>query len=136
VRVVLDANVIVSAALSPGGTPARLIRRWQRGDFEQVASPHVVAEQARALAYPKLRTLIDREQATELVEWIERSATVVPDPDREPPVRSPDPGDDYLLALAQKEGAALISGDGHLVGLGPDVPVFSPANFLRLLDRR
>ncbi|MBI2238632.1 MAG: PIN domain-containing protein [Actinobacteria bacterium] len=99
-RAVLDPNVIISALLSPDGSPARALREWQHGGFELVVSPLLLAELERALAYPKLRRRIPPEEAGAVVEWLARAATVVPDPDGPPPLRSPDPGDGYLIALA------------------------------------
>jgi hypothetical protein len=43
--------------------------------------------------------------------------------------RSPGPGDDYLIALAELERAALVSGDQHLLGQAEDLPDFSPIGF-------
>ena len=37
-RAVLDANVLISAILSPRGSPAGLLRAWQAGEFEPVHS--------------------------------------------------------------------------------------------------
>ncbi len=68
--------------------------------------------------------------------WLKESATSAKDPKEPPPVRSPDPGDDYLIALAASEHAALVSGDEHLLGLANDFPIFPPGRFLRLLDTR
>ncbi len=132
-RAVLDPNVIISALLSPDGSPARALREWQHGRFELIVSPLVLAELERALAYPKLRRRIPAEEAAAVVEWLERAATVKPDPDDSPPVRSPNPGDDYLIALAATESAFLVSGDDHLLGLAGLLPVSSPADFLDLL---
>jgi predicted nucleic acid-binding protein len=61
------------------------------------------------------------------------SATIVSTPPTEPPVRSTDPGDDYLIALAHAQRAALVSGDKHLLRLSGEIPVFSPRDFLALL---
>ena len=47
-------------------------------------------------------------------------------------MRSPDPGDDYLIALGAVVQAAIVSADGHLLGLTDDLPVYSPAEFLAL----
>jgi predicted nucleic acid-binding protein len=54
----------------------------------------------------------------------------------EPPEVSPDPDDDYLIALARVAGADyLISGDRHLLDLtDPDPPVLTPRQFLDLLE--
>jgi putative PIN family toxin of toxin-antitoxin system len=130
VRAILDPNVIISALLSPDGSPARALREWQQGGFELIVSPLLLAELERALAYPKLRRRIDPEDAKALVDWLARAATTAPDPARPPPVRSPDPGDDYLIALAAAQGAVIVSGDAHLLQLVGKIPVHSPADFL------
>jgi putative PIN family toxin of toxin-antitoxin system len=133
VRAVLDPNVIISALLSPEGAPARAVRAWIQGEFELVVSPLLLQELSRALAYPKLHTRIEPEEAERVVGWLSHTATMTEDPDAGPPVRSPDPGDDDLIALAQTGRAALVSGDGHLLGLSDEFPVFSPTGFLDLL---
>jgi putative PIN family toxin of toxin-antitoxin system len=134
VRVVLDANVLISATLSPNGKPAELLRAWQRGDFELIVSRALLQELATAFAYPKLRRRVRRERANALISLFEESATVALDPGSLPGIRARDPDDDYLLVLAEQEGAALVSGDEHLLKLAPAVPVYSPASFLELLQ--
>lgn len=133
-RAVLDPNVLISAFLSPAGAPAQALLAWQQGGFELVVSPLLLAELERALAYPKLRRRIGRDDAAQAVEWLRRSATVAPDPDQPPAIRSSDPGDDYLLALAVSERAALVSGDKHLLTLADDLPIYTAARLLELLD--
>jgi len=105
VRVVLDADVVVSALLSRDGAPARVVLAWQQGAFELIVSPLLLAELARALAHPKLRLAISADEAAAFVAWLLRSATRAPDPDGPPATRCVDPGDDYLLALAAAEHA-------------------------------
>lgn len=134
-RAVLDPNVIISALLAPAGTPAAILRAWSVGAFELVASPLLLAELERALAYPKLRKRIHESEATAVVEWLGRSATIVPDPDEPAPRASEDPDDDYLIALAAHRRAALVSGDRHLLRLADELPIYAPADFLSLLDR-
>jgi putative PIN family toxin of toxin-antitoxin system len=134
-RAVLDPNVIISALLAPAGTPAAIVRAWSAGAFELVASPLLLTELERALAYPKLRTRIHEDEAAAIVEWLGRSATIVQDPDDPAPGASEDPGDDYLIALAAHEHAALVSGDRHLLELAAELPIYAPADFLSILDR-
>ncbi len=133
-RAVLDVNVIISALLSRSGSPASVLRAWQEGRFELIASPLLLAELERAFAYPKLRRRIPAEEAKALSDWLRRAATVAPDPGAPPPMRSVDPGDDYLLALAASEHALLVSGDDHLLMLREDAPIYSPVAFLALLE--
>ncbi len=132
-RAVLDANVLISALLSRTGAPARLLLAWQEGRFELIVSPHLLDELVRALAYPKLQRLVSASDAWAYVAWLSRSAVLARDPDGAPPIRSVDPGDDYLLSLAADQHAVLVSGDNHLLALGADLPIHSPASFLSTL---
>jgi len=48
----------------------------------------------------------------------------------EPAAQSVDPGDDYLLALAEQERAVLVSGDRHLLALADELPIQTARAFL------
>jgi putative PIN family toxin of toxin-antitoxin system len=132
-QAVLDANVIISALLSSQGPPARVLGSWLDGAFELVVSPRLLDKLEPAFAYPKVRARITEAEAQELVDLLRRAASVVDDPAEPPPVRSPDPGDDYVIALAAATRAVIVSGDRHLLGLAAQIPAFSPAEFLALL---
>ena len=132
-RAVLDPNILISALLSRSGAPAQIVARWLAGEFELVVSESLLAELERALAYPKLRARVAAGDAAELVALLRTAAELAPDrPDA--PRRSPDPGDDYLLALAESTDARLVSGDQHLLGLAGRLPIHTPRAFLELLD--
>lgn len=135
-RAVLDANVLISAVLSPRGTQARLLLAWQAGAFELVVSPLLLTELRRALAYPKLARLVPPDDADAFADWLGRAAQLAADPPSPPPVRSEDPADDYLIALAASERAVLVSGDGHLTVLAGQIPVRTPAAFLAEIEGR
>jgi putative PIN family toxin of toxin-antitoxin system len=130
---VLDPNVIISALLSPEGSPAQVLKLWLEGAFDLVSSPALTEELAGALAYPKLRARISEAEAEEVIELIARGAMVVEDPAEPSSVHSEDPGDDYLIALAESSRAVLVSGDRDLLSLSGQIPVYSPAEFLDLL---
>ncbi len=132
-RAVLDPNVVISGALSPRGTPADILRLLAEGEFELIASRVLLNELERALAYSKLRAHISESDAIDLLRWVADSASVVVDPDTDPPVHSRDPDDDYLIVLASTHRAALVSGDKDLLALEGEIPVFSPRAFLDLL---
>jgi putative PIN family toxin of toxin-antitoxin system len=129
VRAVLDPNVIIAAFISSTGSPARLLEAWRAGRFELIVSDLLLAELERALAYPKLRRRVSAEDAEAALEWLRRDATLLPDPSGDPPVRSADPGDDYLIALAASAKASLVSGDDHLLRLEGTLAIVSPAAF-------
>ena len=134
-RAVADPNVLISALLSREGSPAQVLLAWREGRFDLIVSPLLLEELERALAYPKLRRHVTEGDATAVVGWLSRSAATADDPTGQPAVTSSDSGDDYLIALAGAERAALVSGDKHLLALAGRIPVYSPREFLELLDR-
>lgn len=133
-RAVLDANVLVSALISRTGAPARLVESWLAGELELVVCEALLAELERALAYPKVQERIAPADAERFVLVLRELAELVPDPEKAPSVRSSDPGDDYLLALAAREHAQIVSGDEHLLSLRDRIPVASPRQFLERLE--
>ena len=110
------------------------MRAWMDGVYDVVVSPLLLAELERALAYRKIRKRISESEAQALIAILRHEAQIHDDPSEPPEVHSPDPGDDYLIALAVAARALLVSGDGHLLELGDAIPVYSPAAFLTLLN--
>jgi uncharacterized protein len=133
-RAVLDPNVIISALLSPNGSPATVVRAWIDGAYDIVISQLLLSELERALGYQKLRTRVTEAEVQQLMGLLRRGALLRDDPVEPPPVRSPDPSDDYLVALAQASQAVIVSGDAHLLGLHDDAPVYSSATFLTIIE--
>jgi putative PIN family toxin of toxin-antitoxin system len=102
------------------------------GDFELVVSDALLRELEDALAYPKLRKRVPADDAAGLMELLRRAAIAV----RDTPSgshRSADPKDDYLLALAEAEGAVLVTGDDHLLALGDELPILTARGFVESL---
>jgi hypothetical protein len=132
-RAVLDPNVIISATLSPGGSPARVFRLWLEGGYELICSPFHLEELAVALTYPKLSKHIRPGESEELLQLLRRGALMVDDTAIPPDVSSPDPKDDYLIALAENSRSLLVSGDRDLLDLSGQIPVYSPTEFLAMI---
>ncbi|MGE4426894.1 MAG: putative toxin-antitoxin system toxin component, PIN family [Solirubrobacteraceae bacterium] len=129
-RAVLDPNVLVSALLSPRGTPGGIIRAWNDGRFDLVVSAALLDELGRVLAYPKLRKRVSEDESRRYLDRLARDGEVTVDPAEPPKLRSDDPDDDYLIALAEQSRAAIVSGDKHLLVLADRIPVFSPRDWL------
>ncbi len=136
-RVVIDPNVFVSALISPAGPPAAIVRVWTEGRFEISVSPALIAELDEVLARPKFRRWISKVDAAAFVAGLAEDGETVADPSKPKPL-SPDPDDDYLLALAQAAGAeCVVSGDSDLSQLSESSPeVLTPREFLNRLRER
>jgi putative PIN family toxin of toxin-antitoxin system len=134
-RAVLDPGVLVSAALSPAGAPAELVEIWKDGGFELVVSEALLGELEDVLLRPKFRLYLTEYEVSEYVEQFRRLAKAVPDPVVTPGL-TPDPKDDYLVALARSAAAHfLVSGDPHLTELAsPRPPVLTPRAFLDIVS--
>lgn len=131
-RAVLDPNVLISAALSRQGAPAELVLASLGGEFELVVSDALLAELERVLGYPKLQERIPADDVAAYVALLRATGLRVGDPVA-PPQRSADPGDDYLLALAEAAKAQLVTGDRHLLELADRFPIFTARAFLDTL---
>jgi uncharacterized protein len=129
-RAVLDPGVLVSALITPTGKPAKLLLSARAGSFDLIVSPLLLGELESVLQRKKFRRYVDLDSVTAYLDLLRRDAQVAVDPKTPPPVRCTDPDDDYLIALAQSQNAALVSGDTDLLELANKIPVFSPAEFL------
>lgn len=133
-QVVIDPNVLVSAAVATG-VSGQLIDRWlSERPFELVTCPHLITELRDVLAREKFRRWLPQSDADLYVDRIDRESDAWPDPEDVPPVTG-DPKDDYLVALyGTCDADVLVSGDDDLTSLDePDVTVLTPAEFLNHL---
>ena len=117
-RVVLDTNVLVSALLVESSPPAQLITQWRQGRFALLTAAPQLDELMRVTRYPKIRARLNPALAGRLINDLREIAVVV---ETLPPVDiSPDPYDNYLLAIASGgEADYLVTGDKpDLLALG------------------
>lgn len=134
-RAVLDPNVLISALVSTGGPPRQIIAAWTDGKFDLIVSPTLLEELREVLARPRFRRWVSPETAAEFTNGLEDAALLIDDPAPQAGA-SPDPDDDYLIALARASSADyLVSGDSHLTGLlDTHPPVLTPRAFLERLN--
>ena len=133
---VLDTNVLLSALRSATSPPGRALDAWRARRFALVTSVEQITEFKRAAQYPKLRPLLPRHAIGRVVKEL-RAADVVLERLRRAG-DSPDPGDDYLLAMALAAGAdLLVTGDRALIALKRvgRTRIVTPARFAALLGR-
>jgi putative PIN family toxin of toxin-antitoxin system len=109
-RVVLDTNVLISALLVQLGNPAAIYRAWQEGRFTLLTCAEHLDELRATLRKPAIAERIRPYKAGGLVNEMKKLADIV---EALPRVRgSPDPTDDFLLALSEAGRADyLVTGD-------------------------
>lgn len=129
-RAVLDPGVLVSALITPTGTAAKLLRAAREGSFDLLISRLLLEELETVLRREKFRRYLDLDEVSAAMRLLLDEGRMIEDPTGSPPVACSDPADDYLITLAHSQGAALVSGDRHLLELTGTIPVFSPGEFL------
>ena len=137
-RVIADANVLISAALtrSPQAPSALTLDAALTGQIELITSPHLLQEVAMVLARPRLRKYLSTQEAQRFTTDLAAQTNLIADPAGPHPALCRDPHDDYLLALAATSSAELlVTGDVDLLSIDPDqltVEIITPR---QLVDR-
>lgn len=130
-RVVLDANVLVSAAISQGSSH-RIVRAWLATEaFELVVCQRLLNEVDHVLTQrPRLRRWISVPAAELYLTRLATAADIQPDPEPGPRLsRAPD--DDYVIYLARQNNAEfIVTGDDDLRQWSDQTPpTMSPSEF-------
>jgi uncharacterized protein len=136
VLVILDTNVLLSALRAGRSPPADIVDAWRKGHFRLVTSTEQIEEFKRAARYPKLAACFPRGAVGRVINGL-RSAEVVLERLRRAG-DAPDPGDDYLLAMAIAAGADfLVTGDKPLLRVQQvgHAQIMTPRRFAAMLVR-
>ncbi len=130
---VIDTKVLISAALSPNGTPAKVVKHFVTNG-RIIFSNETYEEFNTRIWRPKFDPYISREKRKSLLldfsniaNWFEISGDLK---------ACRDSDDDKFLELAIKEGAwILVSCDRDLTDLGKidAIPIVTPAECLELI---
>ena len=138
-RVVLDANIFVSAYIRPEGPAGQIVGHFVRaGAFEIVSTEPICEEVLRSLSYPKVhkaaRSKIDPELWFE--DIIVLSHLIAGDVEV-PPLSSDPDGDKYVAAAVEGRAAFVVTGDPDLLTLREHegIRIVAPRAFLDLLNR-
>ncbi|HYM77794.1 MAG TPA: putative toxin-antitoxin system toxin component, PIN family [Candidatus Dormibacteraeota bacterium] len=115
-RVILDTNVLLSALLSPLGSPAKLLDAWERKRFTLVACHPLVAEFRDVASRPFFKARLRGSTVELLAAGLLDFSLFCTDLTRGP--TAPDAKDSYLLVLAEASHADfLVTGDKELLAL-------------------
>lgn len=137
IRAVLDANVVVSAVLSPGGVPGQILDAWRAEHFALLASPPILEEVARVLDYPRIARLHrwPRGKVEQFIVELGAVAILTPGEITLNVVRN-DPDDNrYLECAVEGDADYVVSGDRDLLDIHvhQGIRILSPQAFLQAL---
>lgn len=127
--IVLDTNIVVSAAIKPGGAPAKLVMDWVlEGHVQVVTSPWIVEEYREVSRRAKFHRY---GFPPHWLEFLIEESLSLSDPSPWQHV-GPDPKDAPFLALAHTAGAWLVTGNlKHFPeSISEGLKVLSPADYL------
>ncbi|OGX21637.1 MAG: putative toxin-antitoxin system toxin component, PIN family [Omnitrophica WOR_2 bacterium GWC2_45_7] len=133
VRVVVDTNVLISAALK-GGSPRKIWNKFLEGEIILVFSMSMLEEVAKTLRKSKFADLISEEETKRILIFLELFGEFI-----EPTVHVTacrDNADNHILAAALSARTDfLVTGDKDLLSLKtfPSTAIIPPAEFLKLL---
>jgi uncharacterized protein len=137
-RVVLDANVYVSALIRPEGPPGQIMKRFLgEASFEIVLSLAIVEETVRAFGYPRVRKYIHASVDPAL--WFEDVILLAQFVAGDYVIESvsEDADDDkYIAAAVEGRATLIVTGDPDLLTVKEyrDIRVVTPRAFLDLLN--
>ena len=109
-RFILDSNVLIAALITRDTPPDKLYLAWRDGRITLITSEPQIDEIRRVTRRVGVCLRIHPAEAGRMVNDLRRLATVLDDLPRV--VLSPDPYDNFLLAMAQLAKAdVLVKGD-------------------------
>ena len=135
---VVDTSALITAAISPAGGAAKLLRYAREGRIQIAVSPKLHDElETRLTTRERFRRWLTVEQAQAYVDAIARVGQWYEDrADEELPQICRDPDDDFVIALYQDtEALMLVSNDRDILDLKyPNVVVGNPGRALAAID--
>ena len=113
-RVILDTNVLLGALISPHGPPDIIYRAWCAARFELVTSAAQLNALRRVSRYPKLKSILPAHRAGTMINNMQRATVLDELPPLSEGIKTTDPNDTFLPAMALAgEADYLVTGDRH-----------------------
>lgn len=132
-RVVLDSNVLISAALNARGIPRAVIQDVRTRNGILLFSLSTFDELSTRLLRPKFDRYISRDRRKEYISNIEALATWVSI--TKMPLGCRDPDDDKVLETALRGAAdCIVTGDKDLLDMSPfrGISILTPREYLQI----
>lgn len=117
-RIVLDTNILVSAAINKLGIPRRIFKLWRSGKLTLVTSQFQLNELSRVLHYKRIRKNypLKEEYVGKFLGLVRKSA-VIASPEKIPEAAADQDDNQILAAAIEGKADTIVSGDEHLLEL-------------------
>lgn len=137
-RIVLDANIYVSALLKPEGPQAKLLRLGLRRKYRILLSQSIFFELAEVFQYKKIikKISLSKNEIKEFLEQLTHAGTWIKGDIHVTACEDPD--DNIYLACAKEAQADfLVSGDQHLLKMKAfgETKIVTTRSFLEFLKQ-
>jgi putative PIN family toxin of toxin-antitoxin system len=138
-KVVLDANIFVSAVLKPHSDLAKIFELVREDKIKLILSEDILSEIRAVLLYPKIKKRHGRGRK-EIEEFLNRAsqASILAQGRIDSEEIREDPADNkYLSAALEAKADFIISGDHHLKNLKvfEGIRILDPSAFLALVEK-
>ena len=137
-KIVLDANIYISALISTTGSPDKIIARWEQGDFEVLITQEIIDELSRVLRYPRImkRHKKDEAKINRYLHLLSKQATMIESAKTLDVVTDDETDNRYIECAYFGKADYVVSGDNHLLRVGEYQGIFilPPAAFIAMLD--
>jgi|ETNmetMinimDraft_2_1059921.scaffolds.fasta_scaffold36746_2 putative PIN family toxin of toxin-antitoxin system len=131
-NVVLDTNIIISAAITKEGLPSRILELLVEGKIINFTTGDIVKELLRVFDKPSVRNIVkDEDKRLVLAGYISKSIIIFPEFNEKAVLD--DPSDDKFINCALTSKPNIVSGDTHLLKLKEykGVKIMSAKEFLK-----
>jgi len=138
-RVVLDANVFVSAVLKPQSNLAKILEWVKEGKIKLVISGDILSEIRSVLLYPKIKKRHCRtpKEVEKFLKKTVRISFITSGRVRVEEIKDDPEDNKYLSAALEGKADFIMSGDHHLkdIRIYQGIRILDPAPFLKLMAK-
>jgi len=136
-RVVIDTNVVVSAAISTDGNPALIFEMLIMEDIKNYATREIIDEIKEVVQRPRIAKRVSLVEQEFIIDTFEKFSEKIVSGVKFEEIKD-DPDDNKFLECAVSASADfIISGDSHLLNLKEfrGIKIVNPAEFVKLMTR-
>lgn len=135
VKVVIDTNVIISAAKSTDGNPAQIFEMLLLEEITNYTTKEIIEEIKEVLARPRIKlNLVEQEF---IANNYERFSVKIETTSKFDIIKEDSDDNKFLECAVDCKADYIVSGDDHLLKLKElkGIKILTPAEFVRLMQK-